>query len=89
MAKMIVISRYIESGLKFYWDVVPYSKCYQLRVVTFGWENGLERTRRVRTVDNYEAAKHLTDELVKMNAQIDARQFEAIAEERCWETGSR
>ena len=89
MISLTKLNKHIDAGHYFFWELLPFTKRYQLRAVTFTWENGNTRSCQVYTADDYETAKLISRKLESLNAKIDARQLEAIAVERYWETGLR
>lgn len=89
MISLTKLNKHIDAGHYFFWEVLPFTKRYQLRAVTFTWENGAIRSCQVYTAADYETAKLISRKLESLNAKFDIKQLEAIAEERCWETGTR
>ena len=83
------VKEHIEAGHEFFWESMPLTRRYQLRAVTYGWENGNVRTRGIYNAPDYENAKLVCDTITNLRGTINVASLEKIAEDRYWETGSR
>lgn len=87
MLNLNEVKRHIEAGHQFYWEAQPPTG-YQLRAVTYTWENGSSRTKAIYVAPNYDIAKLVCDTLSGLGATL-SDSLEKIAEERYWATGCR
>lgn len=88
MLNLNTVKKHIEAGHEFYWDA-RYHRSYELRAVTYTWENGNSRTRNIYTAPNYEIARLVCQTMIGLNAKLNVSSLEKIADERWLETGSK
>ncbi len=89
MLNINTVKQHIGAGHEFYWEALPFTKRYQLRAVTYTWENGSTRTKGIYVAKDYETAKLICRAVTNLHGTINSASLEKIAEDHYWETGSR
>lgn len=83
------VRRAVEAEYTLYWRFDNYNKDFVLHAITYTWETGKVRTKRLWVAKNstWHAAKYMNDKLIEIGAHIDARDWETVAERRFFEYG--